>query len=95
MGDKLLSVTLMTLLMFLGIDWFARWYDKFLQKSVMSFKFRKLIIRFVWVISATLFWIALYKKAMPDVFSMTHFAFALFVFSLYGLFKTVFTREPS
>lgn len=93
MGEKLLSVTLLTLLMFLGIDWFAGWYNRFLARSILSSRFRTRIVRLVWVISAFLFWITLYRRALPDAFGITHFAFALFVFSLFGLLKTLFSKS--
>jgi len=92
MGDKLFVVTALTLFMFLGIDWFSRWYDNFLTNSVVSSKYRKTLLKMVWAISATCFWIALFKKAMPDSFSISYFLFALFIFSLFGLIRSVLTR---
>jgi hypothetical protein len=93
LGEKLLSVTIMTLFMFLGIDWFVRWYKKFLSRSVLNDQFRKIIIRLVWIISATIFWFTLYRGALPQSFTKTHFAFALFVFSIFGLLRNLITKE--
>ena len=92
MGDKLFVVTALTLFMFWGIDWFTRWYDKFLENSLITFKYRKTLVKLVWAISATIFWIALFKKAMPDSFSISYFLFALFIFSLFGLLRSVFSK---
>lgn len=92
MGDKLFVVTFLTLTMFLGIDWFSRWYDKFLANSIITSKYRKTIVKLVWAISATIFWVALFIKAMPESFSISYFLFALFIFSLFGLLKSVFGK---
>lgn len=89
MGEKMLSVSLMTLVMFFAIDWFVRWYNSFLQKRALDKRFRTLLIRLVWIISALLFWSAMFKKGMPHGFTITHFAFALFIFSVFGFVKSL------
>lgn len=92
MGDKLFIVTVLTLFMFLGIDWFTNWYNKFLTNSITTLKYRTTLLKLVWAISALIFWIALLKKAMPESFTISYFLFALFIFSLFGLLKSVFRK---
>ncbi len=92
MGDKLFVVTALTLVMFLGIDWFSRWYDRFLTNSSITTNYRTTLVKLVWAISAVIFWIALLRKAMPESFSISYFLFALFIFSLFGLIKSVYSK---
>ncbi len=94
MGDHLFVVTLVTLFMMFWIDVFRNWYRRFLSKRGMSERNIRNMMRIQWVILAIIFWYTLLHRGMPPEFNITHFSFALFVFSLYGLIKLfVFNKK--
>ena len=89
MGEKLLSVSLMTLLMFFAIEWFYKWYGLFLSRRPLTEKLRRSVLRVFWVLLSTIFWLTLSRNELPDEFTITHFSFSLFIFSLFGLLKSL------
>ncbi len=85
MGKHLFVVALISLFMFLWIDVFKKWYVAFLQRRSMPARSITTMMRILWVILTLIFWYTLLHRGMPKEFSITHFAFALFVYSLYNL----------
>ena len=94
-GDNLFIVTVLTLFMFFWIDIFRPWYIKFLTKRGLSEKSISTMMRILWVILTIIFWYTLLHRGMPDEFTITHFTYALFIFSLYGLIKSFLVRKKS
>ena len=95
LGQNLFVVTFLSLIMFYMIDWFSRWYPTYLDRFYRSAIFKRNLLRIWWAILAALFWFALLRKSMPDEFSITHFSFALFIFSLYRLLKSLIGKKPT
>lgn len=93
MGEHLLIVTVMTLFMFFWIEIFQTWYKKFLSKRGMSEKRVRSMLRILWVILALVFWYTLLHRGMPTEFTITHFSYTLFIFSLYGLLRSLYIKE--
>ena len=93
MGKHLFVVTLISLFMLLWIDVFRRWYVKFLAQRSISAKNINTMMRIFWVMLTLVFWYTLLHRGMPDEFSITHFAYALFVFAFYNL-ATSFFKKP-
>ena len=89
MGEKLLSVSLMTLLMLFAIDGFNRWYGTFIRRRSVTERMRRSVLTVFWVLLATLFWFTLIRNGLPEEFTITHFSFALFIYSLFGLIKSL------
>ncbi|MBN1466251.1 hypothetical protein JXA02_10840 [candidate division KSB1 bacterium] len=87
MGEHLFSVTLITLFMFFWIDIFRSWYVKFLTRRRVAKKTIDNLMRILWSILALVFWYTLMHRGMPEEFDITHFSYALFIFSLYGLLR--------
>jgi hypothetical protein len=94
MGKHLFVVTLISLFMLLWIDVFKSWYTKFLAQRGISSKSINTLMRILWVILTMVFWYTLLHRGMPEEFSITHFSFALFVFSFYNLFRSFFRKAP-
>jgi len=88
MGENIFSVTLITLLMFFWIDIFRNWYIKFLKKRGVPERALRLAIRALWIILTMLFWYTLLQRGLPEEFTFVHFAYPLFIFSLYGLLRS-------
>lgn len=95
MGKHLFVVSFLTLFMFIWIDVFKRWYLFFLRKRGVSARNRNAMVRIFWVILTTVFWYTLLQRGMPKEFTITHFAFALFVFSFYCLGRSFFRKSTS
>ena len=79
--------------MLLWIDVFRRWYGKFLTSRGLSEQSINNMMRIFWVLLTLVFWYTLLHRGMPDEFSITHFAYALFIFSFYRLLKAFFVRK--
>lgn len=90
MGTHLLSVTLLTLVTFLAIDAFSNWYQRFLANRPQSEQFKNIVIKIFWATMTLMFWYAFYKRNLPQELGFGHFAFAVFIFSFYGLTKQLF-----
>ena len=93
MGEHLFVVTLVTLFMLFWIDVFRSWYTRFLEKRGMSARNIRNMLRIQWAVLALIFWYTLLHRGMPEELSITHFAFSLFVFSLYGLLRSTFSKK--
>lgn len=93
MGQHLFVVTLISLFMFFWIDVFQSWYVKFLSKRGMSSKRIAAMIRILWAILTLVFWYTLLHRGMPAEFTITHFSYTLFIFSLYGLLRSLLVRQ--
>jgi len=93
MGTHLFVVSLLTLFMFIWIDVFRRWYFLFLRRRGMSVKSSNAMLRIFWVLLTMVFWYTLLYRGMPEEFTITHFAYALFVFSFYGLIRSFFRKS--
>ena len=93
MGDHLFIVTLVTLFMFFWIDIFRSWYIKFLTGRGVSEKIIKNLMRILWLILTSVFWYTLLYRGMPEEFTITHFSYALFIFSLYGMIKAFWPQR--
>jgi hypothetical protein len=92
-GDYLFVVTALTLFMFFWIDIFRSWYVKFLTRRGVSATTIRTMMLILWVTLTLVFWYTLLHRGMPEEFTIGHFAFALFIFSIYSLFRTVFKRQ--
>ncbi len=95
MGEYLFVVTALTLFMFFWIDVFRSWYVKFLSRRGTSAKSIRILMLIFWVTLTLVFWYTLLHRGMPKEFTIGHFAFALFIFSMYGLIRTIFKRNKS
>lgn len=95
MGEYLFIVTALTLFMFFWIDIFQSWYIKFLTRQGLSAKKIRTMMLILWVVLTIVFWYTLLHRGMPAEFTIGHFAFALFIFSLFGLLKTISKRNSS
>ena len=95
MGKHLFVVALISLFMLLWIDVFKRWYGRFLARRGMSLKNINTMMRIFWVILAMIFWYTLLHRGMPTEFSITHFAFTLFVYAFYNLIASFFRRSAA
>lgn len=93
MGKHLFVVTAMSLFMLFWIEIFQTWYKKFLSKRGMSPDRIRSMLRILWVILTLVFWYTLLHRGMPVEFTITHFSYTLFIFSLYGLLRTFYKRE--
>jgi len=92
-GDHLFVVTAITLFMFFWINLFRKWYGGFLRKRGLSESSITNLMRIFWVIMTTIFWYTLLHRGMPSEFTITHFAYALFIFSLFGLIRAFWPRK--
>jgi len=93
MGKHLFVVSFLTLFMFIWIDVFRRWYFLFLRRRGMSVRSSNTMMRIFWVLLTMVFWYTLLQRGMPKEFSITHFAFALYIFSFYGMLRSFFRKN--
>lgn len=93
MGKHLISTLLTTLIAILGIELFVGWYRNFLKKRRLPQHLQRAIEQILWVLLSLILWNALYRKFMPAEFDGSHLLFALFIFSLRGLFLSL-VRKP-
>lgn len=94
MGLRLLSMTLASLLMLGFIDTFINWYRQFLDRRLPFPNMKPVLIHFIWVILAILFWLHMYYRRIP-AFDMSHFLFVAFIYSVKGLITSFFRRQPA
>ncbi len=83
MGEHILSISLLTLFMFFWLGVFWKWYNKFLQKIGFDEHVIRFAKRLFWTVMALIFWFTLINGELPNEFTLGHFAFALFIYSLY------------
>jgi hypothetical protein len=91
-GSRLFVVSLLTLLMFLVMDWFSRWYNSFLTKRHGSEELRVNINRVMWILLALVFWYSLIQRGLPAVFDITYFSYSLFMYALFRFFQTFYNK---
>ncbi len=95
MGEYIFVVTILTLFMFFWIEIFRSWYIKFLTQRGVTPETIRAMLLILWVILAIVFWFTLLHRGMPTEFTIGHFAFALFIFSLFNLVRTLVSRKKS
>jgi hypothetical protein len=95
MGKYFLIVTLLILFLLAWMDVFLKWYPRFLERRGASAELKLTLQRIFWLVMAILFWHTLLQRGMPEEFSITHFAYTLFVVSIYGVIKSFFNRKNS
>ncbi len=93
MGEHLISTLLITLGLFIGIEFFVDWYRQFLIRRRLPDHYQRAILQIMWVLLSLILWNALYRRFMPEEFDGSHLLFALFIFSLRGMLLS-FIRRP-
>ncbi|MBN2001097.1 hypothetical protein JW935_26365 [candidate division KSB1 bacterium] len=93
MGEKLFTVVTLSLIVVFSIDWFLDWYDRFLDKRPVKPRVKNLFLNIFWVSLTLLFWHTLLNRDLPEKFTISHFAFALFIFSVHGLVQSFIKRS--
>ena len=93
MGEYLFVTLLTTLLLFLAVELFVKWYRKFLVRRKLPAHIRGFILQAMWVLLALLSWNTLYRKFLPIEFDASHLLFALFIFSLRGLILSLLDNK--
>jgi len=91
-GEHLFTVLLLTLFMFFWLDVFWNWYEKFLARFGFTLPLIKLFKRIFWLLMTIIFWFTLLHRGFPKEFTITHFAFALFILCLYNAIKSFFKK---
>jgi hypothetical protein len=92
LGEKLLVVSILTLVWLALIEWFSRWYALFLRPRVNTIV-RSTLMKIFWALLTIIFWVTLIRRGLPSEFDITHFSFALFVYSLYRLIRSLVTKK--
>ena len=95
MGLRILSITIASLIMLGFIDAFINWYRQFLDKRFPFPNMKPLLIPFIWVILAIIFWLHMYFRHIPESFDMSHFLFVAFIYSIKGLITSFMKRETA
>jgi len=93
MGMRIIIVTLASLIMLGFIDAFINWYRQFLDRRLPFPNMKPVLIHFIWVILAIIFWLHISYRHLPADLDMSHFLFAAFIYSLKGLLSSFFGRE--
>jgi len=88
MGEHILSISLLTLFMFFWLDVFWKWYNTFLLKIGFDHHVIRFAKRLFWTVMALIFWFTLINGELPEQFTLGHFAFALFIYSLYQTIRS-------
>lgn len=95
MGMRILIVTLASLIMLGFIDAFINWYRQFLDRRFPFPNMKPVLIHFIWVILAIVFWLHISFRHLPESLDMSHFLFAAFIYSLKGLLSSFLGRESA
>jgi hypothetical protein len=78
-----------------AIDYFVKWYRKFLAKRNISKEVTLQLLKIFYALLAIIFWYALVRRGMPKEFTITHFAFTLFVYSAFRLLVAFISKDQS
>ena len=95
MGKHLISTLVTALVAIVGIELFVSWYRTFLKKRKLPRHIQRAIEQILWVLLSLILWNALYRKFMPAEFDGSHLLFALFIFSLRGLFLSLLGKSEA